>query len=82
MAAEAAVAVRESWRRLVVKTIEWRLTGVLLGAAIGYLLTHSWSLGMAFGGICNVVRVVLMPIRERFWGRVAWGMEPRPSLHS
>ena len=63
----------ETWARLWLKTMEWRLTGILLGAFIGYALTGSWKLGALFGGIYNVVRLVVMPFRDRLWNRVRWG---------
>lgn len=67
---------RESVPRLLAKTIEWRITGTLLGVLIGYALTQSWAIGAAFGGIYNAVRLVVMPLRDWLWDRVAWGLLP------
>ena len=71
---------RESVRRLIAKTMEWRITGLLLGIVIGYFLTGSWVLGATFGGIYNLIRLVLMPVRDRLWEHVGWGLLPiKPS---
>lgn len=64
---------RETVARLIAKTIEWRITGILLGAVIGYALTRDWKLGALFGGTYNVVRLILMPFRDWIWGHVRWG---------
>lgn len=67
----------ETWPRLLVKAIEWRLTGVLLGAVLGFLLTGSWAIGLLFGGLYNGIRMAVMPLRDRLWNRVAWGVAHR-----
>ena len=68
--------MKETWPRLIVKTLEWRLTGLALGAVIGYAITGSWLLGALFGGFYNVVRLVVMPLRDLLWARVRWGIVP------
>lgn len=72
---------RESVPRLIAKTIEWRITGIILGVVVGYYVTGSWSLGALFGGVYNVVRFGLMPIRDWLWGHVRWGWLPAAREH-
>lgn len=70
---------RESVARLVAKSIEWRITGIILGSLISYVITGSWTLGALFGGTYNVIRLALMPVRDRIWGGIRWGWTDWPT---
>lgn len=73
--------MRETWPRLVVKAVEWRITGIVLGILLGYALTGSWGIGALFGGLYNLVRLILMPLRDRLWNLVRWGIIPDDARH-
>lgn len=65
--------MRETWLRLTVKSIEWRLSGILLSAILGQATFHDWRLGAIFGGIYNIIRLILMPIRDKLWSKIRLG---------
>lgn len=78
----------ETWLRLWVKTIEWRLSGIILAALLGYAFNGDWRFGAIFGGSYNLIRMVMMIPRDKAWAHTRWGridnatQSPRPSATS
>lgn len=60
-------------KRSLVKSITWRILGVILLGAIAYYATGSWvdtgAITLSFHGI----RVVMYYYFERCWERISWG---------
>lgn len=73
--------MRETWLRLAVKSLEWRLSGVLLSAILGQATIGDWRTGALFGGLYNLLRLLLMPIRDRLWAMTHWQTIPSHNPH-
>jgi uncharacterized membrane protein len=56
-----------SYKRHIAKTISWRVIGTLDTMIISAIITGSWSLGLAIGGIEIVTKMILYFLHERAW---------------
>ena len=56
-----------SYKRHIAKTISWRIIGSIDTIVISGLLTGSWEIGLAIGGIEIISKMVLYFFHERFW---------------
>jgi uncharacterized membrane protein len=68
----------ESRTRAWVKSIVWRILGIVVLAAIAWLVTHSWKEMTVITVIFHGVRVILYYFHERVWDRVSWGRKKHP----
>lgn len=63
----------DTWQRAVVKSLLWRVIGLVLLGGIAYGITGSWGhtavITLAFHGI----RVAMYIVFERCWEHVGWG---------
>jgi uncharacterized membrane protein len=68
----------ESHTRAWVKSIVWRMLGIVVLGIISWLVTHNWKdvsiITMNFLG----VRVILYYFHERAWDRISWGRIKHP----
>ncbi len=66
----------ETRKRSWVKSIGWRLLGIVILGGISWLLTHSWQETTAITVAFHAIRFVLYYFYERAWDRVRWGRIP------
>jgi uncharacterized membrane protein len=59
--------------RSLLKTITWRIIGTLDTIFISYLITGSFKMGVAIGGIEVFTKMILYFTHERIWQRINFG---------
>ena len=60
------------------KSITWRIIGVIMLGVITYLITRDWKEMAVITVIFHGIRVVLYYFHERVWERVSWGKIQHP----
>lgn len=68
----------ESHKRAWVKSIVWRMLGIIVLGVISWLVTHSWKEVTIITMIFHGVRVILYYFHERVWDRISWGRIRHP----
>lgn len=63
----------ESHKRSIVKSVTWRLFGLVFTFLIGWLVTHSVKMGMTLGLLDFFVKIGTFYAHERLWMKVKWG---------
>lgn len=58
-----------SYKRHIAKTISWRIIGTIDTVILSGLISGSWELGLAIGGVEVVTKMVLYFLHERIWYR-------------
>jgi len=61
-----------------VKSIVWRIIGVILLGIIAYAITGNWKEMTIITVLFHTIRVVLYYCHERIWERVSWGRLRHP----
>ncbi len=56
-----------NYKRHIAKTVTWRIIGTLDTIIISGLITGSWVVGLAIGGIETISKMVLYFLHERLW---------------
>jgi len=56
-----------SYKRHIVKSITWRIIGTLDTIILSGILTGSWKLGLAIGGVEIITKMILYFLHERAW---------------
>ena len=56
-----------SYKRHLFKTITWRIIGTLDTMILSGLITGSWKLGIAIGGVEVFTKMILYYLHERVW---------------
>ena len=56
-----------SYKRHIAKTISWRIIGTIDTVIISRIITGSWGVGLAIGGIEVISKMVLYYFHERAW---------------
>lgn len=56
-----------SYKRHLFKTITWRIIGTLDTMILSGLITGSWKLGLAIGGVEVFTKMILYYLHERVW---------------
>ena len=56
-----------SYKRHILKTISWRIIGTIDTMILSSIITGSWELGMAIGGVEVITKMVLYFLHERVW---------------
>ena len=56
-----------SYKRHLAKTISWRIIGTLDTIILSGIITGSWEIGLAIGGIELITKMVLYYLHERAW---------------
>jgi|TARA_B100000035_G_C20550456_1_gene357989 uncharacterized membrane protein len=54
-------------KRHILKSVTWRIVGTLDTIIISGLITGSWEVGLAIGGIEVFSKMVLYYLHERAW---------------
>lgn len=63
----------ETTLRSLSKTLSWRVTAMLITAAVGYTLTRRWEMAIALGTTDTAVKLFLYYAHERLWNQVPFG---------
>ena len=67
-----------SYKRHIAKTISWRIIGTIDTVIISRIITGSWGVGLAIGGIEVISKMVLYYIHERAWYKFSkFGLRPK-----
>ena len=56
-----------SYKRHIAKTISWRVVGTLDTIILSGIITGSWELGLAIGGVEVFTKMILYFLHERVW---------------
>ena len=56
-----------SYKRHIAKTISWRVIGTVDTIVLSGIITGSWELGLAIGGVEVFTKMVLYFLHERVW---------------
>jgi len=65
---------KRSW----VKSIVWRVIGIVLLGAIAYLVTGEWEQMAIITVLFHGIRLVMYYFHERAWEHVSWGKVEHP----
>lgn len=57
------------YRRHIAKTISWRIVGTIDTILLSGIITGSWEMGLAIGGVEVLTKMVLYFLHERAWYR-------------
>jgi uncharacterized membrane protein len=63
----------ERLSRSMVKSLVWRLIGIIILGGIAWAITRSWEETTIITVIFHVVRTFLYVLHERIWNRIEWG---------
>ena len=68
--------------RAWIKSIVWRILGVLILGSISWIITKSWKEMSLITIVFHSIRVILYYFHERIWERIKWGriLHPLSSL--
>lgn len=61
-----------------VKSIVWRVIGIILLGIISYLITGNWKEMTIITVLFHSIRVVLYYFHERLWEHISWGRSKHP----
>lgn len=61
-----------------VKSITWRIFGIVLLGLISYVITRDWKEMAVITAVFHGIRVVLYYVHERVWERIQWGRVKHP----
>ena len=68
----------ETRSRAWVKSIVWRLLGIVILGLISWLITRSWKETTIITILFHGLRVILYYAHERVWERISWGRIKHP----
>lgn len=70
--------LRDTRKRSIMKSISWRITGIIILLIISWLITHDWKVMTLITVIFHGIRVILYYFHERIWEKVSWGRVKHP----
>ena len=56
-----------NYKRHIAKTVSWRLIGKLDTIVLSGIISGSWKIGMAIGGVEVFTKMILYFLHERAW---------------
>ena len=65
---------KRSW----VKSVTWRVFGIILLGAISLLVTRDWKAMTTITLLFHGIRLILYYYHERVWERISWGKVKHP----
>jgi uncharacterized membrane protein len=68
----------ETHARAWVKSLVWRLFGIIILGSISWIITHSWKEMTIITVLFHSCRVILYYFHERAWERIQWGRINHP----
>jgi uncharacterized membrane protein len=60
------------------KSIVWRILGILILGAVSWLITKSWKEMSKITLLFHSIRVILYYFHERIWEKMSWGRIKHP----
>jgi uncharacterized membrane protein len=67
-----------SYKRHLLKTISWRIIGTLDTMILSAVITGSWEIGLAIGGVEVFTKMILYFLHERAWYKLSkFGVEKK-----
>ena len=60
-----------SYKRHIAKTVSWRIIGTIDTIVLSGLITGSWEIGLAVGGVEVITKMILYFLHERAWYRLS-----------
>ena len=64
--------------RAWIKSLVWRIFGIIILGAISWLITHSWKEMTIITVLFHSIRLILYYLHERAWERIQWGRIEHP----
>ena len=68
----------ETHSRAWIKSIVWRILGVLILGGISLIITRSWKEMSLITIVFHSIRIILYYFHERVWERIRWGRIMHP----
>ena len=68
----------ETRKRAWIKSLVWRIVGIVILGIISWLITDSWKEMSLITILFHSIRVILYYFHERAWERVNWGRIQHP----
>ena len=65
--------IGETSRRSWLKSIIWRIVGILILGGLGWLVTHNWEQTTVITTVFHTIRFILYYVHERLWDDIEWG---------
>ena len=59
-------------KRIIVKTLTWRVTASLTTFVIAWVLTGDLLIGATIGSIEAIAKIFLYYFYERIWNNISW----------
>lgn len=63
----------DNLKRSIVKSLSWRVAGVLLTTCSIYIATGEVATSLLIGGIDGIVKTIFYFMHERVWNKIKWG---------
>lgn len=65
----------DSLNRSLVKSVSWRVVGVMLTTLSIYIASGSLGISLIVGGIDGIAKTIFYFIHERAWNKIKWGTQ-------
>ncbi len=72
----------ETRTRTIVKAVGWQALGLIVTAAIGWLVTGSWMQSSTLSATIAVVGLIAYVLYERLWLAIGWGRVGQSTTNS
>lgn len=63
----------DSWKRSLVKSIVWRILGIIVLGVIVFFITGNWEEVTTITLLFHGIQMVLYYFHERIWNNISWG---------
>jgi uncharacterized membrane protein len=70
----------ESRKRSIVKSISWRMLGIVVLATVTWFMTLSLEITTAVTALFHIINVILYYFHERIWHGIEWGLKNKSEL--
>jgi uncharacterized membrane protein len=70
----------ESRRRSIIKSLVWRLSGIIVLGLITWMYTKNLEITTVVTVFFHSVNVVLYYLHERLWDKIDWGLMRKSEL--
>jgi uncharacterized membrane protein len=71
-------ALKDMHKRSIMKSITWRISGIIVLGITSWLITHSWGKTALITLIFHGIHVILYYFHERIWEGITWGRIKHP----
>jgi len=68
----------ETHARAWIKSLVWRILGIIILALISWVITHNWKEMTIITVLFHGIRVILYYFHERLWEKISWGRVKHP----